>query len=195
MWALGGNPERYVVVGVSGFGTDRDGKGQPSGAHDNLPVDRVHITETVLLTYHADKQELHSVLTRFQCDRGMQGESDLGLMIMANSWGAGKAVKLAKLYSETCGRSADLFVMVDGVAQPLSSWKKAPIAKRCVNYYQRRSTVHGGAIEGCINHDVSSVCGRDAGVATCHIIIEWDATTRGASLMKRLLAGEDLLED
>ena len=130
-------PTRYVVVGVSGLGTDRDGKGQPSGAHDNMPVDRSHIFQTILLTYHANKNELEGALRDFRCDSGSQVEENLGLMIMANSWGAGKGCKLAKLYNETCGREVDLFVLVDGVSQPTASWKKKAITQRCVNYYQR----------------------------------------------------------
>jgi len=176
---------RYVVVGVSGYGTGRDGRGQPSGAHANLPQDSQF--EVHQLVHKASPAELSEVLQSFRCSNGTQAEADLGLMIMANSWGAGKAVKLAQMYQAQCGRLPALFVMIDGVSKPIGSFRKAIPAQRCVNFYQTASTIRGAAINGCENTDLTPVCGGRGGLATCHIMVEWEGSQRGSSLLRAKL--------
>jgi hypothetical protein len=98
---------------------------------------------------------------------------------MANSWGAGAATKLSQMYQKTCGEPVELFVMVDGVSKPIGPYRRPPAARRCVNYYQRLSTVRGNTIQGCENHDLSNQC-SGGGVATCHIETEWNGSSQGA---------------
>ncbi len=179
-------PERFIVVGVSGYGTGENGEGEPSGAHDNLPLS-AEIAGTYRLTHGANNARLDEVLANFNCSGGTQGTERLGLIIMANSWGAGKGNKLAKRYQERCGREVELFVMVDGITKPLpSAYGKRPPARRCVNYYQTRSTLHGKSIDGCENHDLDNRC-TSGGLANCHIETEWIGTAMGAELIRELV--------
>jgi hypothetical protein len=181
--------ERFIVVGVSGFGTNEEGDGEPSGAHDNLPL-MSEIAGTYRLTHGANNARLDEVLSNFNCSGGVQGTENLGLIIMANSWGAGKANKLARRYQERCGREVELFVMVDGINKPIpTAYGKRPPARRCVNYYQRRSTLIGRAIEGCENHDLSQSC-QDGGIAECHIEVEWRGSALGAQLIRDQVLGD-----
>lgn len=179
-------PERFIVVGVSGYGTGEDGEGEPSGAHDNLPMS-ADIAGTYRLTHGAKNSQLDEVLANFNCSNGAQGTERLGLIIMANSWGAGKGNKLAKRYKEKCGREVELFVMVDGIAKPIpTAYGKRPPSRRCVNYYQTRSTLRGKSIEGCENHDLEDRC-TSGGLANCHIETEWIGTAMGAELIRDLI--------
>jgi len=180
--------ERFIVVGVSGFGTNEEGDGEPSGAHDNLPV-MGEIAGTYRLTHGARQARLNEVLANFNCSAGQQGTPNLGLIIMANSWGAGKANKLARQYQERCGREVELFVMVDGINKPIpTAFGRRPPSRRCVNYYQRRSTLIGKAIEGCENHDLGESC-QDGGIAECHIEVEWRGSAMGAELIEERVLG------
>ena len=177
---------RYIVVGVSGFGTGKDGRGQPSGAHDNLPFHE-GIETTYRLTHGESWREYQSVIDQFRCEGGVQGESDLRLVIMANSWGAGRATKLASRYAQACGREVELFVMVDGVSKPIPTpFRRTPVARRCVNYYQTKSTLRGREIEGCENHNLENECQRK-GLAYCHIVVEWEGSSLGAELIRDLM--------
>lgn len=171
-------PRKFVLVGVSGFGTGENGKGQPSGAHDNLPNDEL-ISSTIRITHKTSSKELRAIATSICGGRTPSGVEKPGLMIMANSWGAGAAGRLSKIYEETCREPVELFVMVDGVSKPIGPYRKLPTARRCINYYQRLSTVRGNTIEGCENHDLSPSC-SGGGVATCHIEVEWMGSARGA---------------
>ena len=180
--------QRYILVGVSGFGTGEDGEGQPSGAHDNLPI-LANVAETYRLTHGGPSEKLDEVMANFQCQAGHQKAENLGLIIMANSWGAGKATKLAKRYAEECGQEVELFVMVDGINKPIpTSFSKTPKARRCINYYQRSSTLKGNEIKGCENHDLSYQC-QSGGLAHCHIEVEWAGTGLGADEISRTVKG------
>ena len=169
---------RFVLIGVSGFGTGEDGKGQPSGVHDNLPSHE-RISSTLRITHGTSEKRLREIVNNICGGRTSTGVKPPGLMIMANSWGAGAATKLSRIYQETCGEPVELFVMVDGVKKPIGPHTKPPVAKRCINYYERRSTVRGNAIVGCENQDLSNTC-SGGGMATCHIEVEWEGSSRGA---------------
>lgn len=181
---------QYVVVGVSGFGTGPDGKGQPSGAHDNLPLQRGAIASVHRLTHSGSRTEYQEILAPFQCVSGQQASGDHRLIIMANSWGAGRGVDLARRYQRECGRQVELFIMVDGIQRHTTfSFGTKPPAVRCLNYYQRLSTVRGRAIEGCENEDMSNECQR-GGLGDCHIQIEWDGTALGEGHILETVRGE-----
>jgi len=171
-------PNKYVVVGVSGYGTKRHGRGDPSGAHNNLP-NNGKIVKTFKFTHRMNKKERADVLQHFGCFEGSKKEKNLGLAIMINSWGAHKAYKLAKQYKKNCGEEVDVYVIVDGVGKPLHYWKKTPPAKVCYNYYQKKSFFRGRSIKGCINQNLSKHC-TSGGVSKCHIVIEWMGTKLGA---------------
>ncbi len=105
---------------------------------------------------------------------------------MANSWGSGKAIKLTKMYAKQCGRSADLFVMVDGFKKPFLPQGRTPIAKKCINYYQTKGIIRGKDIKGCKNYNLTDkLCPKGVGGIECHIKVEWAGTEKGASLIKR----------
>ena len=179
-------PRTFVVVGVSGYGTGRNGEGQPSGAHDNLPYADV-ISSNVRLTHSASREEMEDVLNSI-CGTAAPAGRKPGLIIMANSWGAAAGRKLAEKYEERCGELVELFVMVDGVKKPIGASKKTPRARRCVNYFETRSTVHGAAIEGCENNDLGARC-SGGGLGTCHVEVEWMGTEMGAREILETVGG------
>lgn len=182
--------KRYVVVGVSGFGTNEEGNGQPSGAHELLPV-MTEIAARYELTHGAKNRRLDEVLENFNCTNRIQGSENLGLIIMANSWGAGKAAKLARRYEQRCGQQVELFIMVDGINKPIpTSYGRRPPSRRCVNYYQDYSTLHGKEIEGCENHNLREAC-LSGGMANCHITVEWEGARNGAELITRIVLGSN----
>jgi hypothetical protein len=165
----------YVVVGISGFGTRRpENAWQPSGAHENLP-DYGNIFARHELVHYAKKRELQEIIDYFNCKDGLKGRQDLGLLILVNSWGSGKAHKLAKMYNKQCGELVDSFYIVDGVSKPIGAFKREVPAKECRNYYQTKGLVRGTDIPGCENHDLTKQCditGHSGGVE-CHIFVEW----------------------
>ena len=165
----------YVLVGVSGYGTGENGKGQPSAAHYYLPPHK-RIVETHKLVHQVSSKDLDALVESLNC----REPNAPGLIIMANSWGSTQAHKLSVKYEELCGTPVDLFIMIDGVKKPIGPFKKTPVANKCINYYQRKSTIKGGPIEGCDNYDLSATCEK-AKVAACHIDIEWLGGSKGAS--------------
>jgi hypothetical protein len=71
----------------------------------------------------------------------------------------------------------DLFVMVDGIKKRTPfAYKKTPPAKRCVNYYQKKSKLHGAPISNCENTDLGNKCAKKD-VYGCHIAVEWKGTS------------------
>ncbi|EQC49796.1 hypothetical protein M901_2019 [Bacteriovorax sp. DB6_IX] len=173
----------FITVGVSGFGTRRaENYWQPSGAHDNLPTSGAY--KSYKLVHYAKKKELQQIVDNFECSKGKKGRKDLGLIVMANSWGSYKAIKLTKMYKKACGEEIDLFIMVDGVKKPIAAQGIRPKAKKCVNFYQTRGVVRGKAIKGCENHDMTKYCyDSDSGVQ-CHIRVEWSGTADGAQIIR-----------
>ncbi|MBP9680080.1 MAG: hypothetical protein KBD76_01645 [Bacteriovorax sp.] len=62
------------------------------------------------------------------------------------------------------------------------------LAKKCINYYQTRSFVHGRAMDNCENIDMSNSC-SDGGVAICHIEVEWYGSAKASKEIKNLISG------
>ena len=184
-------PERYIVVGVSGFGTRRpENAWQPSAVHERLPS-HYRIENSYKLVHFANQSEVNEVLEEFQCHDGKQNRKDLGLIIMANSWGSSKALKLAKKYSKLCGRSSDLFFMIDGVRKPLFANGTKPKAQQCFSFYQRKGLVRGKAIKGCTNVDFTKKCNdMGYGAVNCHIYVEWEGARRASQLVNRFLKNQ-----
>lgn len=175
----------YIVVGVAGFATKKEGRGQPSGVHDNLPTRASNIRQSFKLVHFSKKAELQEVIDQFDCIDGKQREPNLGLIVMINSWGAGNGFKLTQMYQEQCGRIADAAYLVDGVSKPIGPFSKAPIAKKCVSYYQTKGAVHGKAIEGCYSEDYTNRCEKlGYGPIQCHIAVEWWGSARAADELK-----------
>jgi hypothetical protein len=170
--------QNFIVVGISGLGTKREGQGQSSGAHNNLPVDN-SITSTYRMTHKMNKKEMAEVLSNFDCPSGRSSDTDPKLIIMTNSWGTSPGSKLAKGYKKKCGEEVDLFVIVDGIKRfgPLP-FTKTPVAKRCINYFQNKSTLHGSPIKNCDNRDLSEICNQKD-LYACHINVEWRGTEFG----------------
>ncbi len=175
----------YVLVGISGFGTRKaENAWQPSGAHENLPY-KGRILARHELVHYAKNSELREVLETFECHKGKQEKEELGLIIMVNSWGSGKALNLAKMYQKECGQKIDALYMIDGVAKPIGSFRREIPAKACRNYYQTKGMVRGTAQRNCENFDLTKRCeisGYNKGV-DCHIYVEWKATEMAADHM------------
>lgn len=176
----------FVLVGISGFGTRRpENAWQPSGAHENLPS-YGKIFARHELVHYAKKDELRDILNDFECRNGKQGRSDLGLIILANSWGSGTGHKLAKMYQKKCGQLVEAFYLVDGVAKPIGSFKRDIPAKTCINFYQRKGAVRGTAQNNCTNTNYTDECERKGyGAVQCHIYVEWLGTELAAKHMIR----------
>lgn len=178
--------KEYVVVGVSGFGTRKEENAwQPSGAHENLPY-YGNIRARFELVHYAKNPELENILNEFNCREG-KSDPNLGLLIIANSWGSGKAHKLAKMYQRKCGDLVDAFYLVDGVSKPIGAFNKDIPAKVCKNYYQTRGAVRGTAVRNCENTNMTNECdpnGAESAVQ-CHIFVEWEGTERAARHMRQ----------
>jgi len=178
--------KQYITVGVSGFGTRRaENYWQPSGAHDNLPTNSAY--KSYKLVHYAKKKELKEIINNFNCKKGSKGRKDLGLIVMANSWGSYKAIKLTKMYKKACGEEIDLFIMVDGVKKPLLAQGIRPKAKSCINFYQTRGMVRGKAIKGCENHDYTKKCYKSDSAVQCHIRVEWAGTNTGRRIINQYI--------
>jgi len=163
----------YVVVGVAGFGTGRPGEGgQISGVHDFLPNTAYAAYK---LVHYAKDSELQEVIDEFKCTAGIQQKENLGLIIMANSWGAGNAVKLADMYSKQCGNLTELFVMIEGIGKFFDKKTKSAKVKRCINYYQTKDIIRGNEMDGCENIDMTYSCTLVGGLY-CHVEVEWNAS-------------------
>ena len=178
----------YIVVGVSGFGTNKTNQSQPSGAHDFLPIFAYgKVSNHYKLLHYSSNKELRNVISEFNCSNKKQ-YSNLGLIVMANSWGSGKAISLTKMYKKTCGRQADLFVMIDGVKKPYLAQGKKPYATRCINYFQTKGIIRGKSIKGCENNDITSnACdSKDSGI-NCHIKVEWAGASYGRDRIRNFI--------
>lgn len=177
----------YVVVGVSGFMTKENGGGQPSGVHDNLPENMLQITGSYKIAHSSNEAKLDGIIKNLNCDTKKQPQRP-GLIIMINSWGAKNGYRLAKKYNEACKEPVEAFIFVDGIGKPMYSYNKVPPAKKCINYYQTRSFVHGRAMDNCENIDMSNSC-SDGGVAICHIEVEWYGSAKASKEIKNLISG------
>ncbi|GAB4011951.1 MAG: hypothetical protein Fur0010_07190 [Bdellovibrio sp.] len=164
----------YIVVGVAGFATKKEGRGQPSGVHDHLPIHSKNVRQYFKLVHFSNKKELQEVVDQFDCREGVQPDKNLGLILMINSWGAGNGEKLAEMYFKQCGRKADVVYLIDGVAKPIGPFKRAPIAHKCFSFYQTKGVVHGEAINGCESTNYTEQCEHNNyGPIQCHIAVEW----------------------
>lgn len=176
--------KEFVVVGVSGFGTRRpDNAWQPSGAHENLPYSG-RIAARFELVHYAKTSELKEILKEFECEKGIKQDRK-GMIILANSWGSGKAHKLAKMYQKECGEKVDAFYLIDGVSKPIGAFKRDIPAKVCKNYYQTKGAVRGTDQNNCENYNLTKDCERYGyGAVQCHIHVEWEGSERAAKHMR-----------
>lgn len=176
---------KFVIVGVSGFMTKENGGGQPSGVHDNLPSNLAQISATYKITHNTKDENLDDIIKSLNCDSQTQPQRP-GLIVMINSWGAETGFKLAKKYYDACNEPVEAFIFVDGIGKPMNAYNKIPIAKKCLNYFQTRSLVHGRSLDKCENIDLSNLCSK-GGIATCHIEVEWIGSSDGALQIKYLI--------
>lgn len=176
----------YIVLGISGFGTAREGKGQPSGVHDNLPIHGSNVRQYFKLVHKASTKELQEVIDQFDCRNGKQADPQLGFILMVNSWGAPKGYKISEMYQKQCGRKIDIAYSIDGVTKPIGPFKKAPIAQQCFSYYQSKGAIHGVALNGCTNVEYTDSCNRSSyGPIQCHIAVEWWGSERAKNELLR----------
>ncbi|MCR9203689.1 MAG: hypothetical protein NXH75_03865 [Halobacteriovoraceae bacterium] len=177
--------KEFVVVGVSGFGTRKpDNAWQPSGAHEKLPYSG-KIAARFELVHYAKTRELKEILKEFECEKGIK-QDNKGMVILANSWGSGKAHKLAKMYLKKCGEMVDAFYLVDGVTKPIGAFKRDIPAKVCINYYQTKGVVRGTDQKNCVNHNLTKECeARNYSAVQCHIHVEWEGAERSANHMRQ----------
>ncbi len=198
------NPTSYVTVGFAGFSTahsDADrgsletigGVGsQPSAAWNHLPKekDSSKIIKHYLVTHFESDDIFDTIISNFQCSGGKQS-AQVGLMVMANSWGSAASARLAEKYQEDCGRLADLYVMIDGVNKrsipPIWSFRDKIATSKCINYYQRCDSTCGDEIPGCTNNNWTSQCPHENGTMDNHIWIEWKAGKLGYDEMMNFI--------
>jgi len=183
--ALSINAKEYVLVGISGFGTrdSNDVFWQPSGAHENLPYGSYKRFE---LVHYSKKAALQNVIDVFQCHLKKESRPDLGLIVIANSWGSRKALKLSEMFNRQCKDRTELFIMVDGYKKPFLPQNKKPVAKKCLNYYQTKGVVRGMSIKGCQNYDLTKkMCPPHVKGIECHINIEWEGTKRAKEMIEK----------
>lgn len=179
---------RFVVVGVSGYKTGRPPESrldifsnqlcktcEESGVWTNLPKDSPAIAARVFLAHTLAADEVEKLMGLFRSKEGAGCRSNLGLIIMANSWGSEPAAHLAETYFKTCGARADFFVLIDGI-QKLSvyAFARPVIAERCLNFYQTRDYLHGGPIPNCENHDW--LAEHPARPRSAHVWVEWEGS-------------------
>lgn len=182
------DPDQFIIVGVSGFGTRRpENAWQPSAVHEKLPRHSL-IQSSHRLVHYASDEEIAEVIDEFSCRNGRQREKQLGLIVMANSWGSGKAIDLARSYKEKCGREVDLFFVIDGVRKPIFANGTKPPADKCYSYYQRKGLVRGKAIRGCSNKNYTKQCeAYGYGAVQCHIFVEWEGTDLASKVIRKFL--------
>lgn len=192
--------EKFVVVGVAGFKTMKPTDQatnilssehcqtcDPSGAWTNLPRIGARIHQRVFLAHSATLKELDAVIGLFQ-NRNQVCNKNLGMIIMANSWGAAVANRLAKRFQATCDKRVEFFVLVDGILKPTTlSYRSSLAAKSCLNIYQRVSTLHGGPIANCENIDLMEGQPKTGGLYEGHLEIEWRGTELGARAIEDIL--------
>ncbi len=188
----------YITVAVSGFLTGKpEGHGltsntidssngkEPSGVWSRLPSYHNRISYALYLEHDDGSHGISEVMKYFM--NGQNCNEEIGIIIMANSWGSTLAVELAEKYTQTCGWLPDLFVMVDGVAKPIGAFSDEVPAYNCVNYFQDETIgIHGGPLENCKN--IQLYRGQGGGINT-HIEAEWSGASSGAYLIRQYLSG------
>lgn len=188
----------YVIVGIAGFKTSRNnaediysstlGKGaEASGVWSNLEeYTHKRIFKKAYLTHFSKDSELSSIIKLFQNNNGTC-KAELGLILMANSWGAKMSQALAQLYYEKCQSLPHLTIMIEGVSKPTPfPYDKSIKAFNCVNFYQLQSKLHGAPIANCQNILMPPASDRDQWFMN-HIRVEWYGSAKGIKTIEQYL--------
>jgi RHS repeat-associated protein len=172
-------PERYMVVGVSGY------SGEPSGAWSvarDLKAKKIGFDESLEMghMFWAPDANYGKIRNWMKDDKSQGGCECKSIMIISISWGARNATYVAEWFERTYGFKAAAQGIVEGVA-PIpffggggGAWNRIGPAKVMVNYYV--GTQHwptGAAISGAVNHDMSGEVTPGRTGMDLHIEGEW----------------------
>lgn len=188
---------KYVVVGVSGFRTKKDSinqenifsseiasNGEKSGVWSYLPNSHSNILSSVYLTHFSSEKEIDQTIDLFMNNNSC--DQSIGLIIMANSWGASVANKLASRYQQICNRMTDLFIMIDGINKPfIAPYSQSIHANICLNYYQNESFIHGDLINNCQNNLIQTR--KSNSLMKAHISVEWIASRMANEIVYKFI--------
>lgn len=195
-------PKQFVVIAVSGLKTGRDsgeelniisnkiGKSmEPSGAWENLPTHHKKILKNAYLTHFSTEDEIQSAL-RLLLDSEGSCLEDTGLILMVNSWGAITSQKLAAAYNKKCQKIPLLTVLIEGVSKPTPfAYKKSILAHNCINFYQTKSSLKGGPIANCKNHEFEYASSAKS-LFNTHIHAEWDGSQKAKQIIEQYMDGK-----
>lgn len=185
----------YIIVSVSGFKTIRDKadtqnvlssavdpSGESSGVWSTAPRkrDSEKIIATAYLTHFSKNNELNSVLKLFENSDGSCNEN-LSMILIANSWGAAKSQKLARLYYKKCHIKPLITFMLEGILKPtFFSYRLDVLSENCINIFQKKSKLRGNTIGNCKNYELNYSYFSPSLYRT-HIKAEWD----GAMIIRK----------
>jgi hypothetical protein len=178
---------QFVIVSIAGNGyslanpndfySSTLGRSHPTGPWTYLYRGAYNqkIAAKIYLEHGAGEDLLQKVIKLFESPEGCR--DDLGLIVLANSWGVGNMAKLAKMYNEQCKRKIELAVVVDGVSKPIPlPYKKEIPSQVCVNYYQVEGPFRGDALPNCENHLYTY---NAKSLRQTHIAIEYQGSEAG----------------
>ncbi|TDJ04546.1 MAG: hypothetical protein E2O68_08055 [Deltaproteobacteria bacterium] len=161
--------DRFVMItfhGLGGFESDRlEESRNISEELSNVGVERMYNGG-----HGVNKRKWQKVLDNFDCRNGQQMNEDLGLIIIGYSWGARKSYEFSKAYHKKCGQKAERAYMIDGIQKLITSFRHAPVAKVCKNYYKRKGIISGKALKGCENSELTEICVNTSGMQ-CHQVV------------------------
>lgn len=167
--------QKHTVISISGFlewksHTDPDNSTYSAIHHEYNEELKPLIKDRFRFNHGVSKKKLRKALDEIGCKK----ETGTELIIIGNSWGSRKAHLLSEMYQEKCGEEIELFIQIDGVAKPIGPQKRIPVAKNCINYYQRVTPIiRGKSIEGCKNRSFNSECTVENKMTfeNCHMYI------------------------
>ncbi len=188
---------KYVVVGVAGFRTRKSlinkknifsseiaTNGEKSGVWSYLPYNYSNILNSVYLTHFSSEKEIDQTIDLFMNNNSC--DQSIGLIILANSWGASVANQLASRYQQICNRMTDLFIMIDGINKPfIAPYSKSINANICLNYYQNESFIHGDSINNCQNNLIQTK--KYNSLMKAHISVEWIASRKANEIIYKFI--------
>lgn len=148
---------------------------EKSGVWSYLPNNHSKIYRSIYLTHFSSQNEIDQTINLFTQNNSC--EPKLGLIIIANNWGAEVGRRLADKYFKTCNRMADMFFMIDGIKKPtILPYSNQIISNNCINYYQQESFIHGETINNCLNISVKT--NKPNTLMKAHVSIEWVASRK-----------------
>lgn len=160
------SPDRYTLVIFHGLGGyEAKNLDEAQNIPENLSA--IGVEKMYNAGHGVNKRKFKKVLENFECKNGQQMKDDMGLIIIGYSWGARKSYEFSKNYFKKCGQKADRAYMIDGIQKLITSFRHAPVAKYCKNFFKNKGIIGGMALKDCENFDKTEICERTSGMQ-CH---------------------------